>query len=400
MISHKLLDPRARVSRSMRWLLIFLFAMALAMAACGGKSPDQPGAAETVSGVQVAALRAESIPAGASVPGVVRSAKTAEVAARMMGTVTQVAVKAGDRVTAGQLLAQIDDREAAARRSAAQAAAQEAVTAREQAAHALAAAESQAAVAKKTYDRFVYLREQKSVSPQEFDEVEGKHRAAAAGVEQARARQQQAAAGSARAQSELSAAEAVAGYTRVAAPFTGVVVKRMAEPGQMAGQGQPLFIVEEAGRFEFEATIDASGAAQKIRRGTKALVRVDSLDGREWEATVTEMEAGADAATQTLRVKLALPAGEGLQSGLFGHATFCCEERKALVAPRTALVERGQLTGIYVVDPQGIARLRVVTPGRTFGEMVEILSGASEGDRIVIHPQGRPLEGKKVSVAP
>jgi len=399
MIPHRTLTPPLRYPQAMYGLPLLSFLLAALMPACGGKPSQAPVEVETVSGVMIVALRSESVPAGAQAPGIVRSTKTAEVAARLAGIVTQVAAKAGDRVTAGQLLAQVDDREATARRNAAQSATQEAAAGREQATHALAAAESQAAVAKKTYDRFVYLREQKSASPQEFDEVEGKYRTAVAAVEQARARQRQAQAAGERAQSELRAAEAVSSYARVTAPFSGIIARRMAEPGQMAANGQPLFVVEDANHLEFEATVDAS-AARQIHRGTKAQVAIDSISGRTWEAAVTEIDAGAEAQTQTLRVKLALPSAEGLQSGLFGHATFCCEQRQALMAPRNALVQHGQLMGIYWVDAQGVARLRVVTIGRSFGERVEILSGASDGDRIVVNSQGRVLDGKKVSVAP
>lgn len=392
-------DSRPRISRLVRWLMISLFAMALVLSGCGGSPPakDEP---ETVSGVSVVTLHAEAVPDEAEAPGTVRAAKSAEVAARTMGAVTSVPVREGDRVAAGQLLAQLDDREMGARRAAAQSAAKEAITAREEAVHALAAAEAQSAVARKTYDRFVYLREQKSVSAQEFDEVEAKHRAAAAALEQVKARQKQVEAMSERGQSEARAADAVAGYARVVAPFAGVVVRRNVQPGQMALPGQTLFVLDDPAKYELQVTVDASAIARGLKRGTKARVRIDALPGRELAGTVTEMEAGADAASQTVRAKVALPADAGLQSGLFGRALFCCREGQALAIPRSAIIERGQLSGVYALDAEGIARLRVITLGRVLGDRVEILSGLAEGDRIVSDPQGRALDGKKVSVAP
>ena len=174
--------PLLLMPRKVCWLIIALLALAGALSACGKSPKPATGAPESITGVMVVTVRKESVADEAEAPGVVRSAKTAEVAARTMGTVMVVAVREGDRVSAGQLLAQLDDRELSARRAAAHSATKEAATAREEAAYARTAAEAQAAVAKKTYDRFAYLREQKSVSPQEFDEVEGKYRTAAAGL--------------------------------------------------------------------------------------------------------------------------------------------------------------------------------------------------------------------------
>lgn len=382
-----------------RWLVMALCALAIALSACG-RALQGPAVPETVTGVQVTVVRAESFPDDGEAPGTVRAARTAEISARIMGTVMAVPVREGDRVAPGQLLAQLDDRELHARRAGAQAATREAATAREEAGHALASAEAQSALARKTYDRFLYLREQKSISAQEFDEVEGKYRSAAAALEQARARQKQVEAMSERAQSEARAAEAVAGYTRVVAPFAGVIVRRSAEPGQWAAPGQVLFTLEDPAKYELIVTVEASKIARGLRRGAKARVRLDAWPARELEGAVTELEAGADAASQTVRVRIALPADAALQSGWFGRALFCCGETKALAVDRSALVERGQLTGVYALDAEGIARLRLVTLGRALGPRVEILSGLAEGDRLVSNPQGRLLDGKKVSPTP
>lgn len=382
--------------RTLRWLAMAALALALALAACGGASAPPARAPQTIPGVQVVAVHAQIVPDEVQAPGSVKSAVTAEIAARAMGTVQAVLVREGDAVRRGQLLVQIDDRELAARSSAAQSAVREAAAAAQEAARALAAAQAHADVAKKTYDRFIFLREQKSVSPQEFDEVEAKYRAAAAGLEQARARQQQVEAMAERAQSEARAAGAVAGYTRVASPLDGVVLRRHVEPGAMALPGMPLLVVEETSRYRLEVTVDAaSGAA--LRRGSKARVELDALPGRSFDGAVAELEAGADPGSHTLAVKVDLPRDSAIRSGLFGRAWFARGERSALLVPRAHLVERGQLTGVYVVDEQGVARLRIVTPGRAFGDVVEILSGLGDGERIVAHPAGRELAGKQVT---
>lgn len=379
-----------------RWLLIVLVAFLLSSSGCGGRQPE-PVALQSVTEVQLVSVRIEAVPDEVEAPGTVRSANTADVAARTMGTVLEVRVREGDRVRQGQLLVQIDETELVARRNAAQAALKETVSAREEAARGVAVVEASAEIARKTYERFVYLREQKSVSPQEFDEVEAKHRAASAGLAQARARQQQVESMHERAQSEARAAETVAGYARVSAPFDSVVVRRSVDPGRMAMPGMTLMTVEDPFWYQLEATVDASAAARcGLKRGAKARVVLDALPGSQFEGAIAELEAGADPASQTLRAKVDLPRDPIIRSGLFGRALFGCGERKALALPATTVIERGQLQSVYVVDAQGIARLRVVTLGRNFGEQVEVLSGLEEGERVVVNPRNRELDGKKV----
>lgn len=379
-------------------LLVFL----MALFGCGG--PGGPGAQapEIVRSARVETVRMEDVPDEIEAPGTVVALATAQVAARAMGAVTNVAVREGDRVQRGQLLVQLDERELVARRDAAAAALREARAAQEEATRAEAVAQAQAEIARKTYDRFVFLRDQKSVSPQEFDEVEAKQRAAQAGLLQAQARRQQAEATLVRAESEARAAEAVASYARIVAPFDGLVVRRTVEPGSMISPGAPLLVLEDSSRYRLEVSLDASDAA-RVRRGSGARVRLDALPGRELRGSVAELEAGADTASHTVRARIGLPRDPAIRSGLFGRAWFARGVRRAIVVPRTAVVERGQLRAVYAVDAGQLARLRLVTLGQSFpragGERVEILSGLSEGDRIVTDPGSRELDGKKLEAA-
>jgi RND family efflux transporter MFP subunit len=329
-------------------------------------------------------------------PGMVRAVATAQIAARTMGTALEVRAREGDHVKRGQMLAQLDERELAARQGAAQAALREVQAGRDEVARAVSAAQAQADLAKKTHERFVYLRDQKSVSPQEFDEADARNRAAQAALAAAQARQQQADATYARAQSEARAAETVAGYARITAPFDGVVVRRQVEPGTLVAPGMPLFVVEDTSRYQMEVTVDASDV-RMVQRGTKARVRVDSLPGSEMEGTIVELEAGADPGTQTVRAKIELPRDAALRSGLFGRAWFRRGERRVIAVPKASIVERGQLRGVYVVDTEQVARWRLITLGDAIGDRVEVLSGLSEGERYVAEPGSRELDGKKIA---
>jgi len=375
-------------------LIIAAAAWLLALSGCSSEKQSAEQAAP-VRDVKVETLRVETVPDEVEAPGTVESIASAQLAARTMGTVTQIFVREGDAVKRGQELMRLDDRELSARSQAAQSAYQEATAATEEASRGLAAAQAQADVARKTYERYVYLKQQNAVSPQEFDEVEARQRAAEANLAATKARQQQVGAMKARAASEAQAAGTVAGYARVAAPFDGVVVRRQVEPGSMVMPGTPLIVVEDHSKYRMEVTLDAARAAG-IVRGASARVRLDSMPGRDLSGKVVEIEAGAESASQTLRIKIDLPGDAALRSGLFGRAWFPRGERKALALPRTAIIERGQLRGVYALDKDRIARLRLVTLGAEAGDHVEILSGLSEGDTVLLDPAGRELDGRKV----
>ncbi|HVA71653.1 MAG TPA: efflux RND transporter periplasmic adaptor subunit [Candidatus Limnocylindrales bacterium] len=372
-----------------------LWIVVAALAGCGGSAPARPSPPETVSGLHVETLQQQSIPNNVEAPGTVIAVRSAQVAARVMGTVLEVTVHEGDRVRRGQLLVQLDDQESLARRNAARAGLEQARAAQEAAAQAVAAAQSQAEVAQKTYGRFVFLRKQKSVSPQEFDEVQAKQSGAQAALAEARANQQQASAAYAQAQQELRASDTVAGYARILAPFDGVVLHRYVDPGSMAAPGAPLLVVEDPSQYRLQADVDAE-AASNVHRGTLVPVELDALPGKTFPGKVADLEPGANPMSHTVQVKIDLPRDPALRSGLFGRALFQNGKREAIVVPNSALLERGQLREVYAVDAKGIAHLRLVTLGAQAGQLREVLSGLGVGERIVTDPAGHELDGKRV----
>jgi RND family efflux transporter MFP subunit len=379
--------------------------MALAIAGCGGGPKSQQQAIAVVPGLRLEAARTQSVPDEIEAPGSVIAKATAQVASRTTGTVMQVAVREGDFVRRGQLLAQLDDRESAARKSAAQAALQEAAAGVAEATRGVALAQAQADIAKKTYDRYVYLRDQKSVSPQEFDEVEAKQHAAQAGLEQAKARLQQAEAANARAAAEARAAQEVASYARIVAPFDGRVVRRSVDPGTLVNPGVPLFEVEDTGHYQLEADLPSqaitpvAGGASPIRRGVPVRVELDAVPGRSFSGNVVEMEAGADPSSHSVQVRVALPHDPALQSGLFGRAWFRRGERRAIIVAGTAVLERGQIRGVFVADNRGVMQWRVVTLGQKIADRVEVLSGLNDGEQVVVNPGTQELEGKRAAAS-
>jgi multidrug efflux pump subunit AcrA (membrane-fusion protein) len=382
-----------------REMWIVLIAAGVFAAGCGGGTENTPQKSEVAQGLQMQKIQLQSVVVELEAPGSVIAVTTAQVAARTMGTVMQVAVREGDSVKRGQMLAQLDERELASRRSAAQAALQGATAGVAQARNGLAAAQAQADVMQKTYDRYAYLKEQKSVSPQEFDEITAKQQAAQANLEQAKAGLRQAEAGASQAEAEARAAQDVASYARISAPFDGRVIRRTVEPGSLVSPGMPLFVVADTSRYQLEVTLPAEAAAS-AKKNAAVRVRLDGTAEKPLSGKVAEIEAGADPASHTLKARIDLLKDSGIQSGMFGRAFFARGVKRALLIPAAAMMSRGQLRGIYVVDNTGLIHWRVVTLGKTTGNQVEVLSGLSEGDAVVTNPGSQELEGKKAGAAP
>ena len=162
--------------------------------------------------------------------------------------------------------------------------------------------------------------------------------------------------------------------------------------------GQPLLVLDDPRAYRLEAEVGES-AVGGVRLGQRVPVVLDSL-GRSLEGRVVEIIPAADPASRTVTVKLDLPGDPGLRSGLFGRARFPAGERQALLVPISALTERGQLTAVYVVDGQNIARLRLVTAGARHADRVEILSGLAAGERIVVEGAARVTDGSPVEAEP
>ncbi len=159
----------------------------------------------------------------------------------------------------------------------------------------------------------------------------------------------------------------------------------------------PLFTIEDTRSYRLEVAVDESDI-RLVHMGQAAPVTIDALGSSPLPGKVAQIVPAADAASRSFLVKVQLPRESHLRSGLFGRAQFSRGERSALLIPRTAVVERGQLQGVYVLDANQIAGLRYVTLGKSVGEKVEILSGLQDGEKLAAAPTDQELSGKKILV--
>ncbi len=393
-----------------KFAIIFVFgAIAMLQLACGKK--PQPAAEKplVVTGVQVEKVAAAPVDDFYEATGTVRAKNTTVLSSRIMGTVISLRVREGDRVNAGQALIEIDNREAAAQLQKAQAGlrqAEQSVAEADQtdnaAQSAKAAAEANKRLAAATLARYQTLLDRKSVSPQEFDEVKARATVAEAEADRAAkmldmlaAKKRQAQAQMDQAKADIASAQIFAGYARVVTPISGIVTAKQIEVGATATPGAPLLTIEDASRYRLEAAIEESQIGN-IKLKDRARVRIDAIGGEELEGAVAEILPAADPASRSYTVKIDVVTQSQLRSGLYGTARFLREQRQAIAIPAKAITQRGQLTGVFVVNEANVARLRLVKTGKSFGDRVEVLSGLNEGERIAVDGVAKLNDGVKV----
>ncbi len=390
------------------WLTIS--AIAIGLAACGKKEePAKTAPAPEIQNVTVAKVTKSSMDDYYEATGTVKAAKTTDIAANMMGRIVALPVSEGDSVTRGQTLVEIDNRESQTQRQRAEAGLKEAQAALIEidksviAANAgVKTAEENKAIAEKTYARIKELYERRSASAQEFDEAQSRVRAAASEVERAKAnvetiisKKKQINAKIEQARAEISGTKVYESYSKIASPVSGVIVKKFAESGAIASPGMPLMTIEDNSLYRLEAAVEES-RSKLVRIGNRVQVKIDAIGESEFYGTVAEILPSADAASRSYTVKIDLPANPLLKTGLYGLARFPVSQKEAIAVPQNAIVQRGQLSGVYVVGSDGIANFRIVTVGKTSDGLVEILSGLSEGDEYVSADPSRVSDGAKV----
>ena len=289
--------------------------------------------------------------------GTLRAATRTEIAARVLAPIREMRVKAGDRVERGQTLVLLDRRDVQSRL--------------EQAQTVLDAAEFELEQASSDFARDSELVRKNALSTREFEQSR-----TAVNVARAKVRQ---------AEQAVNEAEVMLSYTSIEASQDGMIVDRLAEPGDIAQPGMPLLVLYDPLSLRLEVPV-MENLAVKLRVGDPLTVRIDALE-RDVEAVVDEIVPQAEAASRSFLVKVALAPGEGLYEGMFGRLRIPSGVRRHLCLATDAIQTIGQLQFVDVVRPdaQTLER-RFITTGRLgMPERVEVLSGLEAGDRVVIH---------------
>ncbi len=325
-----------------------------------------------LSTLPIAGARAESL-AGAAVrvsgnqatymaDGVVEAVRQSVIAPQVSGLISQLPVKAGDPVKAGQVIARIDAR--AARQTAAAGNAQ------------VEAARAELAVAARDYARQKQLFEQNFISQAALDRAEAQFKSANAQANSLLA--------------QAAVADTQAGFYTLTSPYAGWVAEVPAMPGDMAMPGRPVAIVYDPASLRVLVNVPQEIAAALLP-GRPVVVEIAGAPAARHTLTATAVTVlpAADAATHTVPVRLDLPGKTGgLTPGMFARALLpvTAADQRRLYLPRAAVFRRAELTAVYVLNESGEPALRQIRTGPALGEEIEVLSGLAAGERVALDP--------------
>jgi len=362
--------------------LLPAFGVLVAVAGCSGKT-GEPAAVEkagVVSGVSVTQMTTTPVEETAELAGTVRASTSASVAARVAGTIAMMRVREGDRVKKGELLATLDAREN-------QASAAGALAGIDDAARGVDEAVARKKLADVTFERYQRLFNEQAVTRQELDVRQTEREVAVQSVARAEARLKQA--------RELSrGAGALSDYSRITSPISGLITARHADLGSSVFPSQPIFTLEDEGSYQLELSLPET-LQSRVRPGMKVEVSLDAIP-QSFSLQVSEIIPATDPASRTFIAKIPLKM-KGLRSGMFGRGRVGVGSvATSVMLERSALVERGPLVSVWVVESGNIARMRLVKVGKTAGSRVEILSGLSPGERVVTTGAEKVSEGAKI----
>jgi membrane fusion protein, multidrug efflux system len=339
---------------------------ALGEIACGSRqSASTPGAVEALESTVAERV---STPVERKLDGIIEAVNQGTVAAQTSGRVTAILYDVNDFVPAGEVVVRLRATEQRAGLLQAEAALREA-TARE-------------AEAQTRYQRMAEMYDRKVVPKATLDEVAVSRDAAVARLAAARAALE-------------SAKEGVA-YTEVRAPYAGIVTKRLVEIGETVSPGTPLMSGLSLQYLRVNVEVPQSIVAQ-VRRIKQGAVYVD---GRRIEASKVMVFPQASSPSSTFRARLELPENAAdLYPGMFVKVGFITGQAERLLVPMRSIIERSEVTAVYVLDASGRTSMRQVRIGERFDDRVEILSGLAAGERIALDPLAAAKQLKPATAA-
>ena len=335
------------------------------------KALDEAVATQSVQYVKTTFAEASGSGQTLALPGTLQGAQQAPIAARATGYLKRWTRDIGASVEKGELLAEIESPEIDQQLS-------QAIAARQQTAASLALARS-------TTERWEALRKRDVVSQQELDEK----RSAAA----------QAGANVAAADANVERLRQMQGFTRVTAPFSGVITRRAVDTGDLIDSGgKTLFVLTQMDPLRVYINVPQS-YAQLVKPGQKVVVTQAELRGKTFSGEVARTAGSIDSASRTMQVEVRLANRDGaLMPGALVQVALPLPAGTGLTAPTNVLLFRGEGTRVAVVDAQGKVQLRPVTLGRNFGEAIEIVDGIGPRDRLVLNPSDSLADGDAVAV--
>jgi len=377
----------------------------IALSSCGAKEEKaEPVKVKTVSGVEVKPVESIEFVRKATFSGTVIPKQEILTSPKVVGYLIEERAEAGQRVKKGQILAVIDSSDIRPDVERAKAALKEIEAAQKELDRALEeveankkAAEANYSFAERTYRRFKALLEGEAISKQKFDEVKTKYEAAKAQLEAVKAKEKQILEKKRelRAKREqviasLKKAKAYLSYTYIKSPVDGIVLQKLVDKGNLVSPQTPVYKIGSL-PFRVRAYID-NVYADKIRVGSEVIVKVK---GESYRGKVVEVDQSADPISHKFGVKVETEKPLTAIPGTYAVVEFPSVKVETLAVPKSAIYRVGALEFVFVIE-NGVAHLRPVKTGESFGDMVVILSGLHKGEKIAVSKVNNLVDGARV----
>jgi RND family efflux transporter MFP subunit len=314
--------------------------------------------------------------------GTVRPKTETRIEAQITGRILEIPVRPGEKLKKGKILVLLDNRESQTRLDQAKLALKSAKARKEKAKEGRHSARAVLNQAESSYKRLKTLFDSDIVTSHELEGAESTYLQAKARVEQAEEALKETDSEVLRVKKTIEQSRITLGYARIRAPEAGEVVKRMAEPGDLAWPGKPLLIIQTRGELRLEAQV-REGLIRSVPLGAELEMVVTALKAN-LKGIVEEIVPSADPMTRSFLVKIGLPNYEGLYPGMFGRLLIPIEEKEVVVVPKDAVVNIGQMEVVTVLEEDRWKKIFVKTGGEIDNDQIEILSGLHGGEQLAL----------------
>ena len=334
-------------------------------------------------------------------PGNIQAVTEAPVLARASGYIKKRNADIGDRVTAGQVLAEIEAPELEQQILQAKATVEQTEAAVQQAQAALEQGHSNENLARVTKDRFQKLGDKGVISKQDNDTYNMQWQAQTANVQALEKAVNAAKSNTAAAEANLARLTDLQNYLTVRAPFAGVITLRNIDDGVLVTEGNTLlYRIAQTARLRTYLSLPQVDAAS-VRVGQKATLTIPDLAGHKFVGTVTRTANSLDSSTRTLLTEVQVSNESNLlMPGMYALVDLAVPRKDPpLAIPGDTLVVRANGPQVAIVTADGTVHYQQVQLGRDFGDKLEVLAGLHEGDQLVVNPSDVIREGAKVKPA-
>ncbi|MFA6009174.1 MAG: efflux RND transporter periplasmic adaptor subunit [Desulfobacteraceae bacterium] len=370
-------------NKASRFPFIFIVTVALMVSCLVSCGSDKDGATDTNGPVinvkNTDKAKIEKATQWYDAVGTIRPRTETSIESQVPAQIIKVMISPGSKVKRGDTLFVLDSRQFSSRLGSAKEGLKAAQAAKEQANQGLIAAKANFAQAESEYTRVKKYFETEAATRQQLEQAKASFITAQAAVKQAREALLAAEAGIKQAGAGINEANISQGYTVIKAPDNGQVLRRMAEPGDMALPGKPLAVMRTSGALRIEVFV-REGLISKVTPGMELDVEIKTLD-TQTKAIVNEVVPYADPKTRTFLVKAQLPAMEGAYPGMYGKLKIPVTESDVITIPANAVKTVGQLQMVLVQDKEGW-KSRFIKTGLAMGDRVEVLSGLSGNETV------------------